>query len=587
MSDLDRTFTIGETEFLLDGEPFRVLSGALHYFRVHPDQWADRIAKARLMGLNTIETYVAWNQHAPTPGEFDTRGRNDLVRFLRLVAEAGMYAIVRPGPYICAEWDNGGLPGWLFANPDIVLRSSDPVYLQAVRGYLDALLPLLAPLQISAGGPVILVQIENEYGAYGTDKQYLQELVDITRQHGITVPLTTVDQPTEVMLSNGTLPELHTTGSFGSRAAERLAVLRRHQPTGPLMCSEFWDGWFDHWGEHHHTTSDADAAAELDALLSAGASVNIYMFHGGTNFGFTNGANHKGIYKSHVTSYDYDAPLDEAGRPTSKFHAFKTVLARHDAVPAEDPAPAVSPPAFSVDFTEQVALADVLERLGSWRSSATAPAMDDLGHYRGFCVYRTQLPGRAGGVLRVDGVRDRAQVTVDGRAAGTLERDRHDRALTLPPGDVLELLVEDRGRVSYGPRLGERKGLIGPVTLNGRTLTEWDVLTLGLDSVGGELFTCSSPVAGPVAGPSLVRAMFSVDEPTDLFLDTATWGKGVAWINGFNLGRYWTRGPQRTLFVPAGEVRTGANELVVLELHALAEPRAEVVSAPMLGHEEE
>lgn len=315
--------------------------------------------------------------------------------------------------------------------------------------------------------------------------------------------------------------------------------------------------------------------------------MNIFMLHGGNNFGYFNGANHEGIYKSHVTSYDYDAPLDEAGHPTSKFYAFKAVLARHGAVPAEDPAPAVSSPAFSVDFTERVALAEVRKRLGTWRSSAAAPAMVDLGHYRGFCVYRTRLPGRAAGVLRVDGVRDRAQVSVDGRAVGTLERDRHDRAIALPPGDVLELLVENRGRVSYGPSLGERKGLIGPVTLDGRALADWDVLPLDLDSVGSELFTSSSPVSGPVAGPTLVRAEFTLDEPIDLFLDTATWGKGVAWIIGFNLGRYWTRGPQRTLFVPAGEVRPGANELVVLELHALAEPRAAFVPGPLLGQEEE
>ena len=586
MSHHAHSFEIGKEHFLLNGEPFRVLSASLHYFRVHPDQWADRIEKARLMGLNTIETYVAWNEHAPIPDVFDTDGPRDLVRFLELVAEAGMYAIVRPGPYICAEWDNGGLPGWLFENPDIQLRSSDPEYLHAVRGYFDALLPLLAPLQIGSGGPIILMQIENEYGAYGSDKTYLQWLVDTTRDHAITVPLTTVDQPTDEMLTNGTLPQLHSTGSFGSRSADRLATLRRHQPTGPLMCSEFWDGWFDHWGEHHHTTGDADAAAELDTLLAAGASVNLYMFHGGTNFGFTNGANHHGIYQSHVTSYDYDAPLDEAGNPTSKFHAFKAVLARYGSVPADDPTPAVSAPEFSVKFTEQVQLSAVRDQLGNWHNTSSAPAMDDLGHYRGLSVYRTDLPGGAGGVLRIGAVRDRAQVTVDGRPVGTLERDRHDRAVALPSGEVLELLVEDQGRVNYGPRLGERKGLIGPVTLDGVPLENWDVLPLHLDSPGNELFGAASVVTGSVAGPVFVRLSFQLKEPVDLFLDTAGWGKGVAWINGFNLGRYWTRGPQRTLFIPAGQLRAGDNELVVLELQVLAEPDAVFVTGLLLGHEQ-
>ncbi|SDD58228.1 glycoside hydrolase family 35 protein [Auraticoccus monumenti] len=579
-------FRIGPTDFLLDGEPHRVLAGALHYFRVHPGQWADRIEKARLMGLNTIETYVAWNEHAPQPGVFRTEGRHDLVRFLELVHEAGMHAIVRPGPYICAEWDNGGLPGWLFEDPDIGLRRSEPRYLAAVRGYLDALLPLIVPLQIDRGGPVVLVQVENEYGAYGSDRAYLEALVEQLRACGITVPLTTVDQPTDEMLAAGTLPGLLTTGSFGSRAQERLEVLRRHQPTGPLMCSEFWDGWFDHWGEHHHTTSVEAAAAELDALLAAGASVNIYMFHGGTNFGFTNGANHKGIYRSHVTSYDYDAPLDETGAPTAKYAAFKEVLARYTDVPAEDPAPRPPAPALEVPFRRQVLLALVQDRLGPAQVSERPPTMDQLGRYRGFCLYAADLAGR-GGVLALDGVRDRAVVSVDGVTVGTLERDRHDRALVLPPGQRLELLVEDRGRVNYGPRLGEAKGLVGEVTLDGRPLRGWTVRPLDLDSVGPQLLTDAVPVQGPVAGPAFLYAEVELDQPTDLFLATHRWGKGVVWVNGFNLGRYWSRGPQHTLFVPAQQLRSGTNDLVVLELHAVADPTCRFLDGPDLGHLED
>ncbi|WP_231648255.1 beta-galactosidase [Saccharothrix sp. NRRL B-16348] len=290
-------FSIGEHDFLLDGKPFRVLSGALHYFRVHPDHWADRIDKARRMGLNTIETYVAWNAHAPAPDAFDLTGGLDLGRFLRLVADAGMKAIVRPGPYICAEWDNGGLPAWLFRDPRVGVRRAEPRYLAAVKDYLDRVYEVVAPLQVQHGGPVILVQIENEYGAFGDDKTYLKTLAEHTRDAGITVPLTTIDQPTDEMLAAGSLEGLHLTASFGSRSADRLATLRRHQPTGPLMCAEFWNGWFDHWGSHHHTTSAEESAAELDALLAAGASVNFYMFHGGTNFGFTSGANDKGVYQ--------------------------------------------------------------------------------------------------------------------------------------------------------------------------------------------------------------------------------------------------------------------------------------------------
>ncbi len=582
----DPRFRIGSKDFLLDGEPFRILAGSLHYFRVHPGQWADRIAKARSMGLNTIETYVAWNVHAPTRGEFLTDGPRDLVRFLTLVHEAGLHAIVRPGPYICAEWNNGGLPGWLFDQPGLQLRRSDPTFMAAVEDYFAALLPLLAPLQIDQGGPIITMQIENEYGAYGDDASYLQALTDLTRGHGITVPLTTIDQPTDAMLAAGSLPGLHRTGSFGSRAAERLEVLRRHQPTGPLMCAEFWDGWFDHWGEHHHTTSVEAAAAELDTLLAAGASVNIYMFHGGTNFGFTNGANHKGIYKSHVTSYDYDAPLDEAGRPTGKFHAFKAVIARYADVPAEDPPATERVQGFEVRLSEQVPLRQVRDQFGDWRHVEGPPTMDQLGQYDGFCLYRTALDGR-GGVLELGEIRDRAVVSVDGVVVGVLERDRHDHALVLPPGQAVELLVEDRGRVNYGPRLGEPKGLIGPVCLDGGQLLAWEVLALDLERLSTGVFTSAVGVEGPVAGPSLVRAGLRLDEVVDLFLDTRGWGKGVVWMNGFNLGRYWSRGPQRTLYVPAETMRAGENDLVVLEMHALPDPVVRFLPGPSLGHTEE
>ena len=289
-------FAIGPTDFELDGRPHRILAGALHYFRVHPDLWADRIRKARLMGLNAIETYVAWNAHEPRRGEWQADDGLDLGRFLDLVAAEGMHAIVRPGPYICAEWDNGGLPAWLFRDPDVGVRRSEPHYLEAVRGYLRRVYEVVAPRQVDAGGPVILVQVENEYGAYGADKGYLAELVRVTREAGISVPLTTIDQPTPQMLADGSLPGLHLTASFGSRTAERLETLREFQPTGPLMCMEFWCGWFDDWGSHHHVTDAAASAAELDALLAAGGSVNVYMFHGGTNFGITNGANDKGRY---------------------------------------------------------------------------------------------------------------------------------------------------------------------------------------------------------------------------------------------------------------------------------------------------
>ncbi|NIJ04938.1 glycoside hydrolase family 35 protein [Frigoribacterium faeni] len=596
---------IGPDHFELDGAPHRVVAGALHYFRVHPDQWADRIHKARLMGLNTIETYVAWNAHSPRRGDFDTSGGLDLGRFLDLVAAEGMHAIVRPGPYICAEWDGGGLPGWLFDDPAVGVRRSEPLYLAAVDEFLARVYEIVVPRQIDHGGPVVLVQIENEYGAYGDDAGYLRHLVDLTRASGVVVPLTTVDQPTDEMLAAGTLPELHTTGSFGSRAEERLATLRRHQPTGPLMCSEFWDGWFDQWGEHHHTTPVEEAARELDALLAAGASLNVYMFHGGTNFGFSNGANHKGTYQSHVTSYDYDAPLDEAGWPTDKFFAFREVIGRHLPVPDEVPARRTPSPVLSTTFDRAVRLGDVVgdgaggDGVGAagWRGTPGVPTMDALGTYRGFALHRVELPaGDRTRVLSFAGVRDRAVVSVDGLRVGVLQRDQHERAISVPPGRVLEVLVEDQGRVNYGVRIGEAKGLVGPALLDGVELTGWRSTPLDLDAVVATLSGDATATADPARassapttfdGPVFAHATVTLDEPADLFLDTRSWGKGVAFVNGFSLGRYWTRGPQHTLYVPGEQLRAGDNDLVVFETGAAAAPVVSFVADPDLGHTEQ
>ncbi|MFC7614997.1 beta-galactosidase family protein [Actinokineospora soli] len=428
-------FTIGERDFLLDGDPVRVLAGALHYFRVHPDQWTDRIRKAKAMGLNTIETYVAWNAHAPSPGEFSLTGQLDLGRFLDLVAEEGMHAIVRPGPYICAEWDGGGFPAWLFQDAATGVRRSEPAYLAAVEDYLRQLAPVLVPRQVDNGGPIVLVQVENEYGAYGDDSAYLSSLVKVYRDIGLTVPYVTVDQPDDAMLPAGGLPDVLKTGSFGGRVAERLAALRRHQPTGPLMCMEFWCGWFDHWGERHHTRSAAEAAADLDALLSAGASVNIYMFHGGTNFGFTSGANDHGIYKPTATSYDYDAPLDEAGNPTEKYHAFRAVLARHGAQTGPVPDGAAPFPTLTVPFGRELPLWDAVEGLPPALVTDHPPTMDAAGQSQGFAVYRCRVPDRAATALLTLGeVRDRAQFFLDGEPVGVLSRDHGETALALPAG---------------------------------------------------------------------------------------------------------------------------------------------------------
>ena len=570
------SFRIGESDFLLDGEPFRVLSGALHYFRVHPDQWADRIRAARLMGLNTIETYVPWNEHEPAAGVFLADGGLDLARFLDLVAAEGMYAIVRPGPYICAEWDGGGLPAWLFRDGDIGLRSADPHFLAPVTGFLDRVLEIVVPRQIDRGGPVILLQVENEYGAYGDftpaeREEYLRAVRDTYLAAGATVPLTTVDQPTDEMLSRGSLPDLHRTGSFGGNVTERLRVLREHQRTGPLMCSEFWCGWFDYWGSFHRTSSTAASVASLEALLEAGASVNIYMFHGGTNFGLTNGANDKGVFEPTITSYDYDAPLDEAGRPTEKFWAFREVISRYAPVPdivdGELLAPLDAAP-DAVALVPVCALADLLVDEPAHRRDQ-APTMDELGVARGLMRYRTRLDaGDAPVVLSIGEVRDRAWVSVDGVPVGTLSRDRRERTIVLPRGrGVLDILVEDQGRVNYGPRIGEHKGLIAPVTVGGAPVVEWDVVVVPWEQLPAR--AAEVPLAGaaaPIAGATVLRADLVLDAPRDLVLDATALGTGLVWIGDACLGRFWQTGPQHSLFVPAPLTRAGHNVITVLDL---------------------
>lgn len=581
-------FEIGDEDFLLDGRPVQIISGALHYFRIHPDQWRDRLTRARELGLNTIETYVPWNAHSPVRGEFRTDGVLDLGRFLDEVAAQGLHAIVRPGPYICAEWTGGGLPGWLFQQGAAV-RRHEPTYLAAIEEYYDAVAQVVVPRQVDRGGPVVLVQVENEYGAYGDDAEYLRALVKLLRAAGVTTPLTTIDQPEPWMLENGSLPELHKTGSFGSRAAERLATLREHQPTGPLMCAEFWDGWFDSWGLHHHTTDPAASARELDTLLASGASVNLYMLCGGTNFGFTNGANDKGTYVPIVTSYDYDAPLDEAGRPTAKYWAFRDVIARYAAVP-EVTAPERTPaPTLTAPLTTAAPLWDVLDLLGPEHESDHLPTVDELAHFDGFALYRA-LDDVAAGVLELAEVRDRAQVFVDRAPVGVLSRDLGERRAVLPHGGTLEVLVEDQGRVNYGPRIGEPKGLLGPARVDGGEVARWAVRPLALEDVTALTARVrdAAPLDGrPVAGPALAHGTFRTTDPdADHFLDTADWGKGVVWVNGFCLGRFWSRAPQRTLYVPAPVLRAGDNDVLVLVLDAAA-PHVTFVEDLALGHTEE
>jgi beta-galactosidase len=578
--------------FRLDGEPFRIISGGLHYFRVHPGQWRDRLRKARLLGLNTVDTYIPWNLHQPRPDRWHWDGGLDLTAFIDLAREEGLYVLLRPGPYICAEWEGGGLPSWLLAEPEIRLRSTDPRYLAAVDGYFDEVLAKVVPYLGSRGGPVLAVQVENEYGAYrpGAAEDgaaHLAYLATALRERGVDVPLFTCDQPGD--LARGSISGVLSTVNFGSGAAEHLATLRAHQPEGPLMCAEFWNGWFDRWGGVHVVRAAADAAAELDTVLAAGASVNLYMFHGGTNFGFTNGANDKHTYRPTVTSYDYDAPLDEAGDPTAKFAAFREVIARYAPVPDEPlPEPSKKLNLLGIELTEHAPLFASLDQLGAAVPGDRPLTMEELGQDFGFVLYEHRLDTAGPVLLHAPDVRDRAQVFLDGQPVGVLERENHEHTLafTVPAGGAgLAVLVENQGRVNYGPAIHDRKGLTGTITVNGVPLAgRWTSRPLPLDDLGGLRY---GPAATPAAGPAFHHGTFHAAEPADTYLDLSGWTKGCAWINGFALGRYWSRGPQQRLYVPGPVLRPGGNDVVILELHAATSTTVDLHDAPGLGPTEE
>ncbi|MFE4649020.1 beta-galactosidase [Streptomyces sp. NPDC056707] len=581
-------FTVGDDHFRLDRNPVRLLSGALHYFRVHEAQWDHRLSMLRAMGLNCVETYVPWNVHEPEPGVF--RDVAALGRFLDAAHRAGLWAIVRPGPYICAEWENGGLPVWVTGRFGRRVRSRDAGYLGAVELWFAQLLPQVVERQIDRGGPVIMVQVENEYGSYGTDTVYLRRLADMLGEQGVSVPLFTSDGPEDHMLTGGSVPGLLATANFGSGAREAFEVLRRHQPKGPLMCMEFWCGWFGHWGAPPVVREPAQAAGALREILECGASVNIYMAHGGTNFAGWAGANRSGSLQDEdflptVTSYDYGAPIDEYGRPTEKFWLFREVLAEFSDGPLPDlpPEPAGLAAPVRAELTGWVPLSGALEALGDPEpaESGVPPTFEELGVDRGLVRYQVDVPGpRQPYTLGVTGLRDRAVVYVNGVREGVLGEGSATLDTPVAGPASVELWVESLGRVNYGPRLGEPKGITGGVLHERQYLHGVRARALRLASFEEPGAVAGVPFGDVVEGRTgLYRGSFELTEPgraDHAGLELPGWTRGFVWVNGFCLGRYWSAGPQRTLYVPGPVLREGANEVWVLEVEGAGAPYAEL-----------
>ena len=581
-------FTISKTGFYLNGEKFRVAAGAMHYFRVPREYWRDRLLKIKACGCNTVETYVAWNLHEPREGEYTFADNLDLDGYLSLIEELGMYAIVRPGPYICSEWEFGGLPWWLLRYDDMALRCMNDRYLEKVDRWFDRLAPIIAAHQIGEGGGVIMVQVENEYGSYGDDSEYLRHLAAGLRARGITsAALFTSDGDSDSMLTGGTLKEIYKTVNFGSKAAKNFASLKKVQPEKPLMCAEFWNGWFDHWGEKHHTRSAADAAESLREILDCGANVSIYMMHGGTNFGFMNGANCTDEeYQPTINSYDDDAPVNEYGALTGKYYELQKVLASYGFA-GDTPPEGPRPKAYgSLDFAECADFLDRIPALSSPVASALPLPMEKLGQGYGFIYYECDVRGPREKAELVMDVHDRAWVFADGEFLGVQYRnDKKNKVrLAVPEGGVkLGILVENMGRTNYGPHMGEdRKGLIGPVRLGGQILFHWRNCPLPLDDLSEVSFERNTNPKYKKR-PQLLRAIFPIEgTPQDTFVYADGFKKGVIFVNGRPLSRYWEKGPQRTAYLPAPLLKEGKNEIVILELEGYKKARIDLLGAPIL-----
>ena len=572
------TFGCHGENFLLDGKPFQILSGKMHYARIPRAYWRDRLKKLRSMGLNTVSTYMFWNFHEPRPGEFAFMGRHDAATFVRTAQEEGLWVILRPGPYSCAEWDFGGFPAWLLATPGIRVRSTDPRFLSAAHRYLLHVGAELAPLQVTHGGPILMTQVENEYGSFGNDHAYMRAIHGMLLDAGFDVPLFTADGPTPQMLSGGTLPGVLSFINFGSNPAKQFETFSRFRRHVPRMCAEFYPGWFDHWGEIHHHGNDQNLMDGVDWMLSHGVSFNLYMFHGGTSFGYMNGANYAKAYEPDVTSYDYDAPLDEAGRPRKKYLDLQTLIKKLSPVAEVPPLPPALPmikiPRF--DLTDCARLDSLL---GDPIYSDVPKPMELVGQSYGFILYRWYPDRPTKGRLNITSMNDYALIYQGDSKLAELDRRFKQNAadVDLAPAQPMDILIENMGRINYGPRMvNDRKGITEKVTLDGKELKAWQIFPLPLDNLAKLQF---SP--RPKRGPRFYRASFQLASVGDTFIDMRGWGKGHAWVNGHHLGRYWKIGPQQTLFCPAPWLKVGTNQIIVLELETTGETSVQGLKNPV------
>ncbi|MDX2080284.1 MAG: beta-galactosidase [Terrimicrobiaceae bacterium] len=587
-------FAIRDGCFVLDGRPFVIRCGEIHCARVPRDYWQHRLEALRAMGLNTVCLYLFWNYHEGTPGVFDFQGERDVAEFCKIAQKLGLWVILRPGPYACAEWDFGGLPAWLLKDPAMQLRSSYPGFLTPAVRWLEEVGRELAALQITRGGNILLVQVENEYGAFGNDKTYLRTLKEAIRAAGFDVPLIRCDWANLAQIVPGEFdPEVAMVANFGSKARENISTVAKSYPTSPRMCGEFWMGWFDWFGHPRNGRTAEDGRMHLPDLqwmLENDVSFSLYMFHGGTKFGFTAGANGDGgRYDPYPTSYDFFAPLDEQGRPRPKFFLFRDAIARSTGETFPEPPPPI--PVTKIPEFQPDSFAPFLPTGESGEKFLSPPTMEALGQSLGCLLYRTDLHGRAAGTaeLRLVEVHDFAWVFVNGLLVGTMDRHRgiHSVELTIPAGGPanLEILVEAMGHMNFGAAMNDdRKGITRRVEFGHLTLFNWEIFRLPLD--GAQLTGLRfSELPIPAGRPAFFRGQFRPEGPGDTWPDMGDWGKGYVWVNGRLLGRYWRIGPQQTLYLPGTWLRPDTdNDIVVLDFHnAFPErPRLRGLTEPVL-----
>lgn len=592
-------FTAGDGTFLLSGKPFVVKAAELHYPRIPREYWRQRIQLCKALGMNTVCLYTFWNAHEPRPDEFDFTGQNDLRSFVKLCAAEDMKVILRPGPYVCAEWEMGGLPWWLLKKKDIRLRERDPYFLERVDKFQKKVAEQVGDLTIARGGPIIMVQVENEYGSYGIDKPYVAAIRDMLRRNfGADVTLFQCDWASN-FLNNG-LDDLVWTVNFGTGADidQQFAKLREVRPKAPLMCSEFWSGWFDKWGANHETRPAADMIAGIDEMLSKGISFSLYMTHGGTNWGHWAGANSPG-FAPDVTSYDYDAPISESGQLTPKYWALRETLAKYNDGKKLPAVPATIRPT-TVKAFRLTEVAPLWDNLPEAKHDKHIRTMEEYDQGFGSILYRTTLPQTdSPATLTVAEAHDFAQVFIDGKYIGKLDRRNGERTLTIPAirrGARLDILVEAMGRINFGRAIKDFKGITDRVSVTmERDGTRWTADLTGWEvfNINDDLSVYNSMTFRPIAEADrrdgrlprgVYRGTFRVTRPSDTFLDFSSWGKGLVYVNGHPLGRIWEIGPQQTLYTPGCWLRKGENEIVVFDILGPREVKCEGLREPLLDN---